>query len=224
MWSISIVAISVPNHFSKNNLGTLYGGIIYIIGVGLNCETDTFLQRNNMRLFSTPFSYMLIDFETAQCNLTNSFKDYFQVEYIKNAEEGEGGNISRVQQFKYIKVFKYLSHIFYPELFINTKFLPKSIDEDVYKWDRICIFLHHNLNQSSVIDNFKRRIERVQSIFKFHKDKTLLFDIDKQYNLCQIDDKIENINYIMNKYSIMISYATYYQLGIIEGNQNYMQK
>jgi hypothetical protein len=66
----------------------------------------------------------------------------------------------------------------------------------------ICLFLHHNMNDPTTISNFKRRIERIQSVLKDSKDNALFFHIDKQHNLCQIDDKIKWIINIMGKYSV----------------------
>jgi hypothetical protein len=174
----------------------------YIIAIGYNCDSDDFLYYNNIRLFSTPFSYMLIDFETVICNLANSFRDYLKIEYIKNRDENLGGNINKVEQFKHIQIFKRGSQPFYSELYINTNFLPDNIIEDIYEWDRICILFHHNMNDPTVMNNFKRRIERIQYILNNYKDKALFFHIDKQHKLCQIDDKIKEIANIMGKYSV----------------------
>jgi hypothetical protein len=176
--------------------------INYIIGIGLRCATDGFLLGNKLRLFSTPFSFMIIDFETAIENIINSFDGYLQLEHIINLEEDKGGNIKKIPQFGNIKVFKTFSvFTLGRNLFFNIKYLPKNISDDLHDWDRVCVFNHHDFNDPNIVKSFERRIQRVQTILKNHKEDTLLLYIDRQIKLSEVDERVKMVTSIINRYN-----------------------
>ena len=152
-----------------------------IITIGKRCTTDSFLNKYKLRKFSGPFSYMIIDYESALINISNNFINYLNnIQYIDNSD----------YKIKYLNHWR-MSKNFY----INTQFFNLN-NNNIYEQDKIILWNHHNMY--SEINTFKRRCNRIISLL--NNSKCILFYIDKIYNNNNIDEYIINIINITNKY------------------------
>jgi hypothetical protein len=59
--------------------------ITNIYSIGYRCITDDFLVKLKIRNYSSPFSYMVIDYKTVFEFINNNFNNYLDVYYIQNS-------------------------------------------------------------------------------------------------------------------------------------------
>lgn len=55
-----------------------------IISIGRRCTTDQFLEKYKLKKFSTPFSSIFCDFETAIYFIYNNFKNFLNIKKVVN--------------------------------------------------------------------------------------------------------------------------------------------
>ena len=148
--------------------------------IGYRCTADSFLKYLNIRKYSGPFSYMVIDLETALYFIKNNFKNYFDVISIKN--------------HNYLWNNKKWS----PHLYFNKKFIPNNIE--ISKNKRICCWNHHDLSSLDVKNSINRRINHL--LYSLKTNNTLLLYIsnikinkDESKSLIKLsNDFLININ------------------------------
>lgn len=93
-------------------------------------------------------------------------------------------------------------------LIINQNFI-NDTPSNLYNWDRICIFLHHNIIEKSTYDNIYKRVTIFRNIYKNMKKNMCLFYITKiveTENIGQYKKKIYKMKkqYNINCYIIII--------------------
>jgi hypothetical protein len=132
-------------------------------GIGYRCNTDEFMKDLNIRKYSSPFSYMICDLESSIQFIQNNFKNFLNIISVPTHN------------------FKWNNNKWRPHhLFFNNKFKPDEDDVDISKIKRMCVWNHHNINDSTIVDSIKRRCLR-------------LLDADKLSNILYIYiDNIQN--------------------------------
>ena len=163
-----------------------------------------------MSKFSGPFDWMYIDLETSLLNITNRFESYLDDIVILNKDENILINIWN-KNFELIKsdILKlYDCDISYRNenylkttLPINQNFTTIS-SNDLYEWNRICVFLHHDLNSNDEVNKIKIRADRLNQVMDKDKDNVMLFYISKIIESKTIDDEIDEICSLVKKYNI----------------------
>ena len=144
--------------------------ITNIYSIGYRCNNDDFLKSNDLRKYSSPFSYMLIDYKSALYFIDNSFNNYFDYIII------EPNKIKLIDKF------------FTTSVFINKNCNNISKTNIVHNWEKICLWNHHNLNNE--IDKIMIRANRLLYNLNNKSSSLMLFCIHKIQNY--IDNNINN--------------------------------
>ena len=144
--------------------------ITNIYSIGYRCNNDDFLKSNNLRKYSSPFSYMLIDYKSALNFIDNSFNNYFDCIIIPSNK------------------IKLIDKFFTTPVFINKNLNNISKTNIVHNWEKICLWNHHNLNNE--IGKISLRANRLLYNLYNKSSSLMLFCIHKIQNY--IDDNINN--------------------------------
>ena len=184
--------------------------INYVFSIGYRCNSVQFLRRFEMSKFSGPFDWMYIDLESALFNINNLFESYLNDIVILNKEESKIINIYN-KNYNIIKdeiidlynsEISYMNENYYKTtLPINQNFTEVN-SKNIYDWERICVFLHHNLNSIKEINKIKNRIDRFNNIMKNDNQKVILFYISKILENKSTNEEIDNILFLVKKYDI----------------------
>ena len=159
-----------------------------IYSIGYRCNNDDLLTFMNIRKYSSPFSYMIIDYKTALNYIDNSFINYDKFHYVNN-KSGQYMWCNN-NQWKNELYFR----LYYPEL---------NKTKNLSDWDNICVSNHHNLNNE--INKIMIRANRLLYNLNNKSSSLMLFCIHKIQNY--IDDNINNyidIDFLLkfnNKYN-----------------------
>ena len=152
--------------------------------IGYRCNSVQFLRRYQMSKFSGPFDWMYIDLQSAVDNITSEFNDYLSNIVIVNGKEKAPTPLGRATVNGDILDFSKTQMVYMAHDYKNTK-LPINqnwttpTSNDIYKWDRICVFLHHHLEEESEVEKIKIRIDRFLDLIKNSPDKVLFLYISK---------------------------------------------
>ena len=117
-----------------------------IFTIGRHCAADYLVNDMYIRGYSSPFSWMNIDLETSLHFIKTRFQDFTDV-IRSSAIKNENG----VYDF---------THKNYP---FNG-------------WDRICLWSHHDLSDSTVVESLKRRAHRLMSCLNYSSTLLLYYD------------------------------------------------
>jgi hypothetical protein len=163
-----------------------------------------------MSKFSGPFDWMYIDLETSLLNITNRFESYLNDIVILNKDENKLINIKN-KNFQLIKT-DILELYDFDISYMNENYLKTTLpinqnfttinSNDLYEWNRICVFLHHDLILESEVNKIKIRIDRFNEVMDKDKDKIMLFYISKIIESKTIDQEIDEICSLVKKYDI----------------------
>lgn len=159
--------------------------IKYIISCGRRCTTNQFLNKYKLKSFSTPFSSIFCDFETAIFFINTKFKDFLNVKFIEN--------------HNYKQMFHWR---FAPKFYYNYNIIKKFEDKlNFNNLERLLIWTHFDpIKDKKLIE---RRCDRINNIIKNNENsKILLFYIDKIRNYNDCENIKNNILCIINKYNI----------------------
>jgi hypothetical protein len=144
--------------------------------IGYRCNTDTFLIELNIRKYSSPFSYMVIDLETSLNFIKVNFKDFFKVIKYKSYEQN----------------FKWNGPIWtQSDLYFNIQSIPKDTNIDITNMKKICCWNHHNLSDKNIISSIQRRINHLLSCLKSNENTLLMY-------VSNINRNIQNTNYLID--------------------------
>lgn len=113
-----------------------------IFTIGYRCNCDRLLDSLNIRNYSSPFSYMVIDLYSAISFINNNFINFLDVK-------------------KYdCHNFKWKNRKWNHTLFFNKLFLPETDDCKCNELKRIICWNHHNLGKNEIKEAIKRRCTR----------------------------------------------------------------
>ena len=79
----------------------------------------------------------------------------------------------------------------------------RQLKSNLYDWDRICIFHHHDITETSVRNKISNRCKILNDIYANHKDELCLFHVTKIINNFEIYK--EEIKNQIDKYNIKCS-------------------
>ena len=150
-----------------------------IFAIGYRCNTDDFLtQYLNIRKYSSPFSYTIIDIKTALSFIDNKFEDY-----TTNITPGK-------DTYKFNKNVWSCNNI-------HKCSIITSDDSDILDMDKVCIWNHHDLYDKNTVNRINIRSLHLLDCLNKKPDTTLLFYIEKIQNykgkdVCYFDKNILN--------------------------------
>lgn len=152
-------------------------------GIGYRCTTDSFMIKNNIRNYSGPFSYVVIDFQTAIKFINNNFHNYLDTILFKK----------NTHKFLFNKK-KWNHNIFFNKEIYNNFIFNFDIDhKNISDYKKVCIWVHHNLNDDLIKNTIQNRIIKFNNTLNNLNENTLLLFIDNIY-----ENDIENYNYYLN--------------------------
>ena len=134
------------------------------------------MKQMNIRNYSSPFSYMVIDYKSVFKYINNNFTDYFNTIYLNNKEKNN--NIYDLSNQTFYN-YNWYNNLWYSDLYINKSNLCNKHIQNVPDWENICIWNHHNINDIEVKNTINRRIERLYNSLNNKSDSTLLIYINK---------------------------------------------
>jgi len=176
--------------------------IKYSFSIGYRCNSVQFLRRYEMSKFSGPFDWMYIDIESAVENIANYFKVYLiDIAVIKKDEN----ILELINPEKYdsvrddIKMFfdgtpVYMKQGYSGQLLpINQNYSnPKS--NDIYRWDRVCVFLHHDFRKDDEIEKIRIRISRFNEATAKSPEDALLLYVSKILDDTTVSAEIDRLS------------------------------
>lgn len=182
--------------------------INYVFAIGRRCNATIFLNHYVLRIYSSPFDWTIIDFETSIENIKTNFKKYLNdiVIYRKNKMKRLIYSNNEINPF-----FKEMDglDIGYmalnwndQTLRLNQNYLPTGRSGNLYTWDRICLFVHPLVEDEVHRNKVRSRIGNFNMVFDKHHDTTLFFYISEIIEVADIERrKMEFVN-IVNKYEM----------------------
>ncbi len=134
-----------------------------IFTIGYRCNSDQFLNEIlNIRKYSSPFSYMVIDIKTALYFIDNRFNNYTDMNYIS-----KGNNTLTFNKKKWTCNFIHnISEI-------------TDYNSDVLDNNKVCIWNHHDLSDIVIINKINKRSQHLINILENESSSLLLFYIEK---------------------------------------------
>jgi len=185
--------------------------IEFIFSIGYRCYSPDTLKHYGLRKISGPFDYLFIDLESAFKIIDDKFENFLSdIVHIDRKKN--------IYCLKYKKNYSKIKKSFIPLLFnknyymrvnepIDVLFINQNYTEfntfNIYNWQNICNFHHHDLTNNETYNTLKKRCERFNYTINNFKDTTALFYITKIINnITIIDSFMENIIHIKKKYKI----------------------
>jgi hypothetical protein len=183
--------------------------IRYIFSAGFRCYSPDTLKRFGLRPFSGPFDYLFIDLESVfkLVNLKMSLFLSNILVFNKNKQHTYDLNSLNNLNTKHVC---YMAHDYNSlDLLINTNFIDDNLSGNLYEWNSICIFHHHNILNREIYDTIAKRVDRFNNIMEQHYETTCLFHITKILSIYDIQEYMNNIillkvMYYINSYIIII--------------------
>ena len=134
-----------------------------IFSIGFRCNTDQFLNTYlNIRKYSSPFSYMVIDIQTALHFIKNDFNTFTDMNFILPGKTS----------YKFNK-HKWICNNIHKISNITNDYV------DILDTNNICIWNHHNLSDENTLNSINRRAEHLLYCINKNPEETLLFYIEK---------------------------------------------
>ena len=157
--------------------------IANIFSIGFRCNACEFLEFYlQIRKYSSPFSYMVIDIKTALSFIDNKFENYTHKDFI------DIGNRTNT--------FNKLKWSFNNRHKITGDF---NAYDDILNMKKVCIWNHHKLYDKNTIESINRRSHHLLTVLENKPETMLLFYIEK------IQEYKENASYfdisILDKYA-----------------------
>ena len=186
--------------------------INFIFSIGYRCYSSDFLNMFKLRKMSSPFDYLFIDFESSLKIINNNFNNYLHdiVLFNKTTQHIElfyKKNTNEINN-KFYELLEnnigYMAHNYNNNnLLLNQNYLDdNNLNNNLYNWNTICAFHHHNILDSNIYNSIKMRCERFNNIMNKYNETTSLFYITKIINCENIVDYMNNIVELKTKYGI----------------------
>lgn len=181
--------------------------IEYVFATGFRCNSTQFIREHKLVGVSSPLDWVTVDFETSISNIADGFKNFLNDIVIY-------GNHINTQLFrptqpinpiwselKRAPLTYFNQNISSQDLRFNQNYIPSIHSNHVYEWDRICLFLHHWVENRDYI-KIKNRADKFNKIYSEHKDESLLFHITRILNSKDIAAEKQKVHNILKKYGI----------------------
>jgi len=173
-----------------------------IFSLGYRCNSTQFIREYKIWGISSPFDWIMIDFETAIKNISDGFKHFLSdiVVYKKLSYKAICYSTQPIKPFfnelDKLNITYMRQNLNELVIRLNQNYLPSNITGNIYEWDRICYFLHYNMEHEEEYNKILRRVKEFKDIYKNHPDDMLLFHISKiieSKNLDEIKQQHKNI-------------------------------
>lgn len=161
----------------------------YLFYVGFRCNGVNALKNHGLRNCSGPFDYMYIDLESCFHFISKNFHDFLDPEHIIliNKKKSQIMYNTSVDEniISFIKqpLITYMAHDYSGiNIIMNTSVLSSeghALKSNLYDWDRICIFHHHDIRESVVRDKISKRCKILNQIYTHHADELCMFHVTK---------------------------------------------
>jgi len=184
----------------------------FVFSIGHRCNSVDFLNDHKLRKMSSPFDYLYIDLETSLQIINNKFDDFLSdiILFNKNTRQIElfyKKNTNEINTKLYDLIENNIGYMAHNYNNVNLLFNQNYLDEDklndnLYNWNKICIFLHHYILDDNIYNSLKNRCQRFNSIINKYNETTALFYITKIINRENILDYINNVVDVKNKNNI----------------------
>ena len=205
--------------------------INFIFSIGYRCYSVDFLNFFKLRKMSSPFDYLYIDLESSLKIINNNFDDYLCdiILFNKNQQKVElfyKKNTNEINN-NFYKLLEnnigYMAHNYnYVNLLFNQNYLDIfNLNQNLYFWNKICSFHHHNILDNNIYNSIKKRCERFNNILDNYNETTALFYITKIVNCINIVDYMNKIIELKQKYSINCFIIIIINCDNIEDNHYY---
>jgi hypothetical protein len=153
-------------------------------GIGYRCTSDDFMKGLNIRKYSSPFSYMICDLETSIQFIIDKFQDFLNVTLKQNHK------------------FTWNGRLWDNKLFFNNSFIPEKDDLEINKIKRMCVWNHHDLNNTTILDSIKRRCLHLLNADNFSNVLYIYIDNIRTYHSDNWEDYFPKeliLNFISTK-------------------------
>uniref|UniRef100_A0A6C0D5Q3 Papain-like cysteine peptidase n=1 Tax=viral metagenome TaxID=1070528 RepID=A0A6C0D5Q3_9ZZZZ len=177
--------------------------IKFVFSIGHSCNAGGFLKENGLRKVSSPFDWMLIDFETSLEVINDNFEHYLNdtvhfkqdTNILELVRSKKHNIIPKNVNTLYSIPSKYMNFNWYDHnMFINANYLDNNeLPHNFYDWSKYCIFIHHDLLNQYFIDTLQNRINRFKYLYNNFSENTLLFYLTKIEHINTVEETMENI-------------------------------
>lgn len=176
--------------------------IEYMFSVGFRCNSTETLKAWGLRQMSSPFDYILIDIESAFQLIHQKMNIFLKDIVVFNKDKRKRYSIKALNQLNGKDVC-YMGHDYNKlDLRINSNFIGDTLSGNMYDWERICIFIHHNICIKNESDIIQKRVDRFNRIIQKSSEKTCLFHITKILTIPDILGYMNNVIRLKKKYCI----------------------
>ena len=155
-----------------------------IYSLGYRCNTDDLMKQMNIRNYSSPFSYMVIDYKSVFHYINTNFEKFFDIIYLDNKQKNN--QIFELSNNTFYN-YNWYNTLWYHDLYINKSCLNNRNIQNITDWNNVCIWNHHNLNESNIQTTLNRRIQRLYDSLDNRSSSTLLIYINKIENSVNYD-------------------------------------
>jgi hypothetical protein len=186
--------------------------INFIFSSGHRCYSVDFLIKFKLRKMSGPFDWVIIDLETSLKIINNKFDNFLNdlVYCNKNLHKAElcyKKNTNKVDNKLYNllenNIGYMVSDLNSHDLHINQNYLDDTkLNNNIYNWNTVCLFLHHNLLDNNIYNYKKKSCERFINIMNKYNETTALLHVTRINNNINIVDYMNSIIEQKKKYSI----------------------
>lgn len=183
--------------------------INYFYNIGYRCTTPRFMEKYGYRKISGPFDYLCIDIETAFENINSKFEKYLSdIVFISKVNRkiklfhSTQSIADSVNKFYSNNKIKYMKKNYNKaNIFINQNFI-KNTPYNLYEWERICMFLHHDLSNNDIVKTIRGRSNIFKNIYEKHFDRLCLLYITKIIEVDNLEDYKQFIFNLKDRYDI----------------------
>jgi hypothetical protein len=183
-----------------------------VFSIGRRCNSTDFMIKFNLRKFSGPFDHVIIDFETSLKTIFTKFESYLCDIIVFNKDQHKiellyKKNTTEINNKFYELLENNIGYMAinknnYTETFNQNYLDDCKLNANIYNWNTICNFHHHNLSDNNTYNTVKNRVDRFNNVFQKYNETTSLFFITKIVSHTNIMDYINEMMEIKKKYGI----------------------
>lgn len=172
-----------------NNQKIHLSKIHFLFSLGHRCNSVNAMKENDIRMCSGPFDYMYIDLETCFQSIQDRFQTFLNQECMviihkhkKQVSYNKPVNPSIIECIKKDEPIQYMAHDYSNiSILLNQSFIPQPNihSNNIYDWDRVCIFHHHNVLDPTNHAKIKKRCCTFNQIYETFCKHVCLFHVSK---------------------------------------------
>lgn len=188
--------------------------INFIFGIGYRCYSPDFLNTYNLRKIGSPFDHIFIDFETSLKIINNKFDCFLHDIILFNKKQKKielflKKNTNEINKNLYEFLENDIDMVYMGDNFtdnivlFNQNYLDDAkLNNNLYNWNTICCFIHHDRLDNYIHRSIKQRCERFNNVINKYNKSTALFYMTKIINCDNIVYYMNGIIELKKKYDI----------------------